>query len=398
MKRILLPLVSALLVTPTVLLAAPGKADPVSPAYVDWQGFTPKSHIWGRELTPSDMRHKITFLLVVEANEKFHNTVLALDNLWNLAPTIVGEAVDWLEEKWPRSTMVVISHVGSPKDHDKLKEQLKPTEKEKKADNPNATLALGNARQRTSCYDNITFPGMPDTTGKLPYLIVMGPEGKEPIYHGPADAEDIKKKIGMATAKGRKMMQEMSASWEPFYGTLPEDSKIRAKVAAAIAKGKPLAQLEKALLKDITSKDETTSAEAQVAYDALQQTRSDMIAKIMAEATSCPHIARLEMDQLFKYWPSEKKKCESVMGKLKAMPQANDLYKMLSKIQNWANPDFVPKNAGEAKKIVQELNKMKKTLEKLKESEVVIVQNGALLLDAKVDELISTIPSAVPAK
>ena len=48
-----------------------------------------------------------------------------------------------------------------------------------------------------------------------------------------------------------------------------------------------------------------------------------------------------------------------------------------------------------------ELNKMKKDLEKLKDPEkspVVVVQNGASVLDMQVDELISAIPLKVPAK
>jgi hypothetical protein len=64
----------------------------------------------------------------------------------------------------------------------------------------------------------------------------------------------------------------------------------------------------------------------------------------------------------------------------------------------WADPAFVPKNAAAAKKIVAELNKSKKLLEKLKESKVMIVQNGASMLDAEIDELISSIPSKVPEK
>ena len=41
---------------------------------------------------------------------------------------------------------------------------------------------------------------------------------------------------------------------------------------------------------------------------------------------------------------------------------------------------------------------MKKALEKPKESKNITVQNGALLLDMKVDELISAIPAKVAAK
>ena len=44
------------------------------------------------------------------------------------------------------------------------------------------------------------------------------------------------------------------------------------------------------------------------------------------------------------------------------------------------------------------INKMKKDLEKLKESKVIVVQNGALLLDGEIDDLISLMPSRVQTK
>jgi hypothetical protein len=59
----------------------------------------------------------------------------------------------------------------------------------------------------------------------------------------------------------------------------------------------------------------------------------------------------------------------------------------------------VCKNAGEAKKIVAELEKkIKPQLAKMKDSKVIAVQNGALILDSQVDELIATIPSRLPEK
>ena len=41
---------------------------------------------------------------------------------------------------------------------------------------------------------------------------------------------------------------------------------------------------------------------------------------------------------------------------------------------------------------------MKKNLEKLKESNVTVLQNVACLIDMKVDELISSIPASVESK
>ena len=99
-----------------------------------------------------------------------------------------------------------------------------------------------------------------------------------------------------------------------------------------------------------------------------------------------------------KFWPSEKKKLDEVMQKIKLVPDAEKLAKMFSKAIVWADPNFVCKNAGEAKKIVAELKKMKPALTKMKESKIIEIQNGALLLDAQVDELMSSIPSRLPEK
>ena len=139
-------------------------------------------------------------------------------------------------------------------------------------------------------------------------------------------------------------------------------------------------------------------AEAQVAYDALSQTRSDLLFRIRLEARACPHRAYYDFQQLVKYWPSEKKKLDDVMARLKAIPDAEKLSKMFCKAMTWSEPDFECKNAGEAKKIVAELKKMKTQLAKMKESKVIVVQNGALLLDSQIDTLVETIPDRVAGK
>ena len=53
---------------------------------------------------------------------------------------------------------------------------------------------------------------------------------------------------------------------------------------------------------------------------------------------------------------------------------------------------------GEAASIVKELQKMKVSLANLKESKVIAVQNGAQVIDAQIDELVSTIPDRVAGK
>ena len=69
MKR-LLALVLGLGVALELVAALAAKTDPVAPGFPDWQGLTPKAHITGREVTPSDLRHKVTIVIDLELSEK----------------------------------------------------------------------------------------------------------------------------------------------------------------------------------------------------------------------------------------------------------------------------------------------------------------------------------------
>lgn len=51
------------------LLAAP-KLEPVAGGYPNWQGLSAKSFIAGRKIQPSDLRHKATIVVEVDAGEK----------------------------------------------------------------------------------------------------------------------------------------------------------------------------------------------------------------------------------------------------------------------------------------------------------------------------------------
>jgi CRISPR/Cas system CSM-associated protein Csm2 small subunit len=243
-------------------------------------------------------------------------------------------------------------------------------------------------------YDNVTFVGGPETEGKRPYFYVLGPTGTEPLAQGKLDDAGVK--AGReAIAKGKAQMAK-SAKWQKFYGTA--DPAHFPSIAKAIEKGKPLGPVATAIQKDVLSKDAEKAREAQVAYDALSQTRSDLLFRITLEARACPHRAYYDFQQLVKFWPSEKKKLDDVMARLKAIPDAEKLSKMFCKAMTWSEPDFECKNAGEAKKIVAELKKMKTQLAKMKESKVIVVQNGALLLDSQIDTLVETIPDRVAGK
>lgn len=379
-----------------VLSAAPaGKTEPVAEGYPDWQGVTAKNYFMGRELCPSDLRHKATVVVDIEPNDKLQDQLVRIAKLVDRTGRSRQEfGANWETLELPRDVIVIISNCGSgkDKDHEAIKEALKY-----KGDEATISEALATIRSMgCSIYDGITFTGAPDSAGKRPFVYVMGPEGKEPLCQGELN-DAMVKTANAAITKAKKQVEGWEIKWRPFYGNIDEP-KFFPQIAKSMEKGKPLAPLEKVIQKDVVAKDPERAKEAQILYDALCQTRSDLVMRIKLEVAACPHRAYYDIQQLVKYWPSERKRLEAAYAKIKMIPEAEKLAKMFMKLKAWAEPEFTCKNAGEAKKIVAELNKMKKDLEKMKESKVIVIQNGALLMDTQVDELISLIPAKVPSK
>ena len=396
MKMSMMTMVGVLM--PAAVLAGPAaKIDPVAEGFPDWQGMSEKTFVMGRKIGPSDLRHKVVAVVEIEPNANLQSQ-LALAGQFG---TRVGLAnFGWDGGNWetieslPRNFIFAVSNRGGgrDKDHEAIKEALKY-----KGEDQAISAALVNFRGPScSMYDDLTFTGAPDTTGKRPYVYVMGPEGKEILFQDTLTADSYKK-ANAAVSKALAKMKETQGSWKPFFGCV-EEVKFFPIVAKTIEKGKPLAPVSKALLKDVLSKDAEKAKEAQILYDAIEQTRSDLLLRIGLEASACPHRAYYDVQKLLRYWPSEKKRLDSAMAKIKANPESLKLAQMFCKLMTWSSPDFTCKNAGEAKKIVAELNKMKKDLEKLQESKVIIVQNGALTMASQVDELIALIPTKVPEK
>ena len=388
------------LFAPVALLSAPaGKTDPVAEGFVDWQGISDKSYIMGRRITPSDLRHKVTIVLEIEPNDKLQDQFIRAASLAQKVDLPGWNAGNWETLELGRDVIFAVSNRGGgkDKDHEAIKEALKY-----KGDDTKISSAISSYRgMACAMYDDLTFVGGPDTTGKRPYVYVMGPGGTEPLCQGTLDAATMKA-ANAAIAKGKKQIEEWENKWCRFYGNVGEP-KFHPQLTKALEKGKtakmcPLDPVSKVLLADIKSKDAEKAREAQILFDAINQARSDLLMRIFLEYADCPHRAYYDVQELLKYWPGEKKRLDSVYAKIKAMPGVEKLAKMFVKLKVWSDPEFTCKNASEAKKIVQELNKMKKDLEKLKGSEVTVVQNGASLMDVQVDELVGVISAQASAK
>ena len=381
---------------PVALLAGPAaKTDPVAEGYPDWQGISDKNYIMGRQICPSDLRHKATVVVDIQPNDKLQEQLVLIGNL--VARTGLSRMEfggNWETMELPRDVIVVVSNRGGGRDKDReaIKESLKY-----KGEDRSISESLSTIRSMgCAMYDDVTFTGAPDSAGKRPFVYVMGPEGKEPLCQGELN-DAMVKTANAAIAKAKKEIGGWEIKWRQFYGNIDEP-KFFPVLAKTLEKGKPLAPVEKAILKDVVAKDPEKAKEAQVLYDALNQTRSDLVMRIKMEVAACPHRAYYDIQQLVKFWPGEKKRLEAAYAKLKSVPDAEKLAKMFIKLKTWGEPEFTCKNAGEAKKIVAELNKMKKDIEKMKESKIIVIQNGALLMDIQVDELISLIPAKVATK
>ena len=388
------------LLVPAVLLAGPAeKVDPVAEGYPTWTGVTAKNYVQGRELCPSDLRHKVTIVIEIEPSEKLVSHFEAMTPLVTRSSSgSLGFGANWEDTELPRDFITVISLKGmGKKEVQGYKDLLANKDKSIKDKNIVSTLA-----RITGCttYCDLSFEGAPDTAGKRPYVYVFGPTGAAPIAHGPLAT--AMKDLNEAIAKGRKEISGWDPKWRPFFGNIAEP-KFNTSLAKTLEKGKkakkaPLDPVAKGLLADVKASDAEKAKEAQVLYDAIEQTRSDLILRIGLEASACPHRAYYDIQQLLKYWPAESKQVEAALKRIETAPNAKMMGELFSKLKEWGDPSFACKNAGEAKAIVAKLQKMKKALAPIKESTNITTQNGALLLDMRIDDLITQMPNKVATK
>ena len=133
-------------------------------------------------------------------------------------------------------------------------------------------------------------------------------------------------------------------------------------------------------------------------YDALNQYASGLKLRIGLECHAAPARAYYDLQTLVRLFPSEKKKMQAIDQKFKQNKELGSLGKIFEKLMLWGRDDFAPKSAGEAKKIVVELQKHKKALDALANSENAQIQGEAMLFSSQLDMLIETIPTKVPQK
>ena len=366
-------------------------AEPVAAGFANWTGVTPKNHVAGRVIEPSDLRQRVTVVVEMDVDPKDEKATKLGDQL-----RLTGElarndsfpagASNWDDlEILPRKCLIVASLNGACTSRQVA--QAATTRKDEEAEKNQASYWV--QRSPLAFYTDLKLVGGPDNGGKYPYVYVMGPTGTEPVWKGVYSAA-VHKEVVRAISKAAGGIGE----WTPLTGVA--EPQFFKKEAEDLRQGKPAKAVLAKLKGSFADKDEEKAREAQVMYDAVYQYRSDLIARIRCEIGASPARAYVDMQRLFALFPTDKKLLGDLDQRLKANKSAAALGKMYEKFMAWNRPDFQFKNAAEAKKAVKLVESWKKPLQKISEdqTDTAIAGEAALVL-AQLDMLISSLPSKV---
>lgn len=384
---------SAVLFAGALGLTAAAAPDPVAEGFVDWAGVTPKNYLFGRTIGPSDLRQWTVVYVVVDAEAFQGQQVRDLSPLAGLMPLPQSHATQWETAELPHDGIVVFSVRNADRGTDPkaFAARFRPP---KDAEQAVAMSYRAYEMNLVPFYRAFAPVGAEEPAAdRLPYVAVYAAEGTAPVY--------VKEKFAAADLKGvreavEKARAKLPTDWTPPLGV--REPQFFKQVPALLAKGKPAAAALKILAAGVKSKNADQAKEAQVMYDALHQYASGLKLRIGLEHHAAPARAYYDLQTLIRLFPSEKKKMQSIDQHFKQNKELGSLGKIFEKLMLWGRDDFAPKNAGEAKKIVVELQKYKKALDALATSENAQIQGEAMLFSSQLDALIETIPTKVPQK
>lgn len=397
--RSLLAVLTALVSLASSAAPAANK-EPVAANYPGWSGVNEKNYVCGREICSSDLRHKTTIFIEVEYSDKFQRHLVDVSDLASMGRAGTREGENWEDVEMDVDTIAVVS-VRNPADNKTLIDAMRSEKDQTTLLKMHAYGIYGKRDLGCPVYKNVTYSGAADVEGKCPYVSVFGPTGKTPIIQGTLTPA-FQRQVAVMIEKARKERREWDPKWSRYTGNLAPE-KVSPALAKALAKGKggktaPLEPVAKGFLKDVLSADEEVARAAQVQFDAIGQARSELLWRIRMEAARCPHRAAYDIRELVAYFPAEKKRIGEIEAMVKSKPEYEALSKIYGRVRELTNPDLQVKTASQAKKLMAELDKMKKRLATLKESADIAAQNGALVLDMKLDALISSVSAKIPAK
>lgn len=349
------------------------EAEPVADGFVRWTGLdSVKGTGYLRCVTPSDLRGRFAIVVDIDETKAVEQirATLPLKKLEFMAPP----GFDWNFTTISRDVLVIYNLHG-------LSE----------ADMMEKVLKDEILKQLTSFnyFGNVTFDGAPNSQTERPYIYVMGPDGREPLYKGKMDKVKTAKDVRDAIEKAKAMFP----AWRPWYGYVDKVRHFKG-FAAAIDGGKPLTQVIVSLKKGMLSKDQDVAVESQRLYDALGRSKGDLLYRILYERLDAPFAAMYDIEEIEKRFPAMKEKLASYSEKIaRAHPNAKSVYKHYALYRKCAAPAFHPKSKTEAKKLAVELSKSKSVLEKLANDKDIAIQNLALTLPQHIDEVIAELQS-----
>lgn len=334
-----------------------GSAKPslgVADGYADWSGLSPKNRIVGRQLTASDLRHRVTVVVHVQTDPKDESAIQLGDELRKMIrlpslQTMPEFSFQWdTEETIPRKCLVLVS-VSGKCTAKTISRAVAPRPSDNEQDPVSGWLTV-------NFYSNVEMVGCVGNERKYPYVYVMGPRGTEPLWKGVYDKGSFKE-VSAAVRKGIGEIGE----WTPLIGVATP--QFFTKEARDLLGGKPANPVLARLQKCFGDADVEKAKEAQIMYDAIWQYRSDIIFRIKSECSSAPARAFVDAQSLFKLFPQDKKNLQDIDAKLKANKSIKKLGKMFDVYLMWNRPDFSFKNMSEAKKAVKEVSAWRKSLE-----------------------------------
>ena len=392
------------------LLAAPAvKKDPVADGFLDWDGVTAKNWLFGRQISPSDLRHRVVVYVAIDGQKLSRDMMCDLEGLLQYGQVPNSHLTQWETQEMPRESILIISVMNSPKTltPETFKSYLNPKDA---ADNDVRTLS-SYKESFLPVYRDVKVAGAGEIPAeKMPYVVVYGgvdtedylstkPLGTWSNYSYSHKNKFFNSKdpnsIGSICKKATRTL-ESALTWKRPLGVM--EPKYYTKVIADFEKGKPAVGLLNALKGGIKDKNPDKAKEAQILFDAINQYKTELKLRIACEIGGAPARAYVDYQILVKLFPMEKKSLKAYEDKFKASKEIGTLGKILEKLMLWDREDFQCKNDGEAKKIVAELNKIKKMLAPLAEHKNAQIQGEAMVFTSQIDALIETIPTKVVQK
>jgi hypothetical protein len=366
------------------------KAEIVAEGYPAWNGVTARNYYSGRMISPSDLRHRAVVVVELDPSDpELMQKLPALHSLTTQDPLGSSHGIIWENYVMPRNIIILVSFRG--KRSDAAEENIKKAlaGKELGEDKRRALTALKS--RSVAMYFNVELADSPlNPEGKYPFVYVMGPAGKDPLWSGVFSAENPPKEAAAAVRKAKSA--STAQGWKLMTGV--QEVKYFPEVLKVIAARKPVESVYSKLKQAIKGKDAEKAKEAQIVFDALEQYRSDLMLRVRLELHSAPARAYMDAQTLFEYYPKEKKNLADIQAQMKKVKEIGQIGKIFTSFMVWSDPEYKAKKS-DYRKNIQEIAKWKKILAKLEQHRNAALSGEAALINSQLDMLIDTLNAKI---